>query len=171
MPYSDLHPVNTQLLVATVWDSDKAAGNLVMIGDSRITRKPDLVFDLVTGIKHGFLSSSDAELLLVQLRLTASDWSYKTASLHLCHITEDIVLMTNEMHNSYNQFLFHSFLSALHVSNESSSSSSGARHNVLYYTVWDNRYNRAGESSCFEAARLACTIIPNCVIQYIMPCS
>ena len=28
--------------------------------------------------------------------------------------------MTNEMHNSYNQFLFHSFLSAVHVSNESS---------------------------------------------------
>ena len=29
-----------------------------------------------------------------------------------------IVLMTNEMHSSYNQFLFHSFLSALHVSND-----------------------------------------------------
>ena len=28
--------------------------------------------------------------------------------------------MTNEMHSSYNQFLFHSFLSALHVLNESS---------------------------------------------------
>ena len=35
----------------------------------------------------------------------------------------------------YNQFLFHIFLSALHVSNESSRSSSGARHNILYYTV------------------------------------
>ena len=58
------------------------------------------------------------------------------------------VLMTNEMHNSYNQFLFHSFLSAVHVSNESSRSSSGARHNILYYTVWYNRYNRA------------CTIVP-----------
>ena len=45
------------------------------------------------------------------------------------------MLMTNEMHNSYNQFLFHSFfLSALHVSNESSRSSSGARHNTLYCT-------------------------------------
>ena len=43
--------------------------------------------------------------------------------------------MTNEMHNFYNQFLFHSFLSALHVSNESSRLSSGARHNILYYTV------------------------------------
>ena len=57
------------------------------------------------------------------------------------------VLMTNEMHNSYNQFLFHSFPSALHVSNESIHSSSVARHNVLYYTVyytvWYNRYNRA----------------------------
>ena len=44
------------------------------------------------------------------------------------------VLMTNEMHNSYNQILFYSFLSAVHVSNESSRSSSAARHNVLYYT-------------------------------------
>ena len=42
---------------------------------------------------------------------------------------------TNEMHNYYNQFLFYSFLSALHVSNESSRSSSGAWHNILYYTV------------------------------------
>ena len=45
------------------------------------------------------------------------------------------VLKTNEMHNSCNQFLFHSFLSALHVSNKSSRSSSAARHNILYYTV------------------------------------
>jgi hypothetical protein len=45
------------------------------------------------------------------------------------------VLMTNKMHNSYNQFLFHSFLSALHVSNESSRSSSGARRNIIYLQV------------------------------------
>ena len=51
------------------------------------------------------------------------------------------------MHNSYNQFLFHSFLSAVHVSNESSRSSAGARHNILYYTVWYNRYNRAYNNS------------------------
>ena len=57
------------------------------------------------------------------------------------------MLMTNEMHNSYNQFLFHSFLSAVHVSNESSRSSAGARHNILYYTVWYNRYNRAYNNS------------------------
>ena len=65
-------------------------------------------------------------------------------------LTPDNVLMTNEMHNSYNQFLFHRFLSAVHVSKESSLSSSAARHNILHYTVWYNRYNRAGESSCFE---------------------
>ena len=53
------------------------------------------------------------------------------------------VLMISEMHNSYNQFLFHIFLSALHVSNESSCSSSWAQHSTLYYTVWYNRYNRA----------------------------
>ena len=51
--------------------------------------------------------------------------------------------------------LFHSFLSALYVSNESSRSSSAARHNILYYTVWYNRYNRAGESrlDSFETYR------------------
>ena len=32
------------------------------------------------------------------------------------------VLMTNKLYNSYNQFLFHSFVSAVHVSNESSRS-------------------------------------------------
>ena len=39
------------------------------------------------------------------------------------------------MHNFYNQFLFHIFLSALHVSSESLRPSSGAQRNVLYYTV------------------------------------
>ena len=63
------------------------------------------------------------------------------------------VLINNEMHNYYNQFYSTVFLSALHVSNESSRSSSAARHNILYYTVWYNRYNRAGES------RLACTVV------------
>ena len=43
--------------------------------------------------------------------------------------------MTNEMHNSYTQFLFHIFVSALHVSKESSRSLSGAQNDVLYYTV------------------------------------
>jgi hypothetical protein len=56
---------------------------------------------------------------------------------HLCN-----VLMNNEMQNSY-IYLLNSFLSALHVSNESSRSSSGAEHNILYYTVLYNRYNRA----------------------------
>ena len=44
------------------------------------------------------------------------------------------------MQNYYNQFLFHNFLSALHVSDESNRSLSGARYNILYYTVWYNRY-------------------------------
>ena len=64
-----------------------------------------------------------------------------------------------------NSSLFHSFLSALHVSNESSRSSSRARHNILYHAV---RYNL---SYNLIAARLACTIIPNCVIQSIRQCS
>ena len=61
------------------------------------------------------------------------------------------VLMTNKTHSSYNQFLFHSFLSALHVSKESSRSSSGARYNILCYTVW---YNRADESSCSKLCNI-----------------
>ena len=58
--------------------------------------------------------------------------------------------MTNEMHSSYNQFLFvfHRFLSALNVSNESSRSSSGARHNILYYTV-------QAVQSCYQASLAA----------------
>ena len=62
------------------------------------------------------------------------------------------VLMSNEMHNSYNKFLFHSLLSALRVSNESSRSSSGARHNILYYTV-------QSVQSVQSCRRLACTIL------------
>ena len=38
--------------------------------------------------------------------------------------------MTNEIHNSCNQFFILRFLSALHVSNEFSRSSSGAQYNV-----------------------------------------
>lgn len=41
--------------------------------------KPDLVCDMVSDIKHGFLSASDVELLLVQLRRTAPEWSDKIA--------------------------------------------------------------------------------------------
>ena len=61
------------------------------------------------------------------------------------------VLITNAMNNSCNQFLFHSVLPDLHVSNESSRSSSGERHNILYYTVWYN---------CADESRIASTIVP-----------
>ena len=40
---------------------------------------------------------------------------------------------------------------------------------IIYYITQYNRYNRAGESNCFKAARLACTYVPNCVILYTMP--
>ena len=69
----------------------------------------------------------------------------------------------------YAQFLIINFipkfLSAVHVSNESSRSASGARHNILYYTVWYNRYNRA-----------VSTIVPivkfwNCTILLCVPCT
>ena len=64
----------------------------------------------------------------------------------LCERTQFDVLMTNEMHNSHNQFLFHSFLSAVHVSKESSRSSSGARHNILYYSLVQS------VQSCYQAS-------------------
>ena len=57
------------------------------------------------------------------------------------------VLLTNEMHNSYNQFLLHSFLSAVHVLNESSHSSSGAWHNcashwsLIHYNMMHGTHN------------------------------
>ena len=62
-----------------------------------------------------------------------------------------------------NSFFIPLFFLALHVSNEFSRSSSGARHNILYYTA---RYNRAGQS------RLACTVVPivlcNAVYQAVL---
>jgi hypothetical protein len=39
-------------------------------------------------------------------------------------VNHNNVLITNEMHNSYNKFYFYSTVFALHVSNESSRSSS-----------------------------------------------
>ena len=73
--------------------------------------------------------------------------------------------MTNEMHNSYNQYLFHSFVSALHVSNESSRSSSGACHNILYYT--EQSVQSCLQHDCTDCSVCVCV----CVMQYIMPCS
>ena len=80
------------------------------------------------------------KLLHMLLTIRITWWTHVTLS---SYVLKHNVSMTNEMHNSYNQFLFHRFLSALHASNESSRSSSGARHNILYYAVWYNRYNRA----------------------------
>ena len=70
--------------------------------------------------------------------------------------------MTNEMHNSYNHFLFHSFCllymfrTNLIVHHQEHGiiycitqfGTIGtivltAQHNILYYTVWYSRYNRA----------------------------
>ena len=77
---------------------------------------------------------------------TATKWEPKQNSRD--------VLMTNDCTILIIHFYPTVFLSALHVSNESSRSSSGARLNILYYVVWYNQYNRAGESSCL-AARLS----------------
>ena len=69
------------------------------------------------------------------------------------------VLMTNEMHNSYNQFLFHSFLSGLHVSNESSRSPLGARRVItIYFYVYIFR--------C-QVVLPAHFIVPDCCVTFI----
>ena len=67
-------------------------------------------------------------------------------------------LMTNEMHNSHNQFystvfcLLYMFRTNLVVHHQETG--------IIYCTTQYNRYNRAYS-----------TFVPNCVIQYIMPCS
>ena len=65
------------------------------------------------------------------------------------------------MHNSYKQFLFHSFLSALHVSKVSSSSSSGAQHDILYYTV-------QSVQSCLRYDCTDCTKLCNTVYYAVL---
>ena len=65
------------------------------------------------------------------------------------------------MHNFYNQHLFHSFLSALHVSNESCRSSSGARRNILYYTV-------QLEQSCRQAFTIVPIVLCNTVYYAVL---
>ena len=54
-----------------------------MHGPMNIKVMPDLVYDLGSDIKHGFLASSDAELLLMHLGRAASEWSGKTAWPHV----------------------------------------------------------------------------------------
>ena len=93
-----------------------------------------------------------------------SVWGWKFHVRNTCLIISGLVrrnatcfvLINKEMHNnSYNQFLFflHSF--SLHVSKESSRSSSAAQHSILYYTVRYNRYSRAGEYSCLSALHVS----------------
>ena len=76
-------------------------------------------------------------------------------SLYLSHYTFKLfsllfsnVLMSNEMHSSYNQFystvfyLLYMFLTNLVVHHH--------QHCIMYCITQYNRYNRAGQSSCFE---------------------
>ena len=117
-------------------------------------------------------------VLVTQPPLSWLSSSFKcTLQYVFCYYLYRNVLMTNEMHDSYNQFLFHSFLSALHVSNESTRSSSGARHNILYYAVQLVQ----SVQSCYQASPAAFKAlqfflhphnnrtyrdIPNCNIQH-----
>ena len=106
------------------------------------------VVTLLTNMHKGKINLSSTPAYILHLyRFENKQRLFPCATLsYLLYITDTDVLMTNDKHRSYNQFLYHSsFLSALHVSNESSRSSSAARHNILYYTVWYNRHNRAGQ--------------------------
>ena len=102
------------------------------------------------------------------------------------------VLMTNEMHSSYNQFLFHSFF-LLYVF-RTNLVVHHQQHCIIYCitqfgTIGTVVQASRPASNCtrlhdctdctklcntvYYAVRLACTIVPtvpNCVIQYIMPC-
>ena len=80
------------------------------------------------------------------------------------HAPYCIVLMTKEMHSSYNQFLFHSFLSALHVSNESSRSTSGAQHHILYDAVQSVQ----SVQSCLQHDCTDCTKLCNTVYYAVL---
>ena len=66
--------------------------------------------------------------------------------------------MTNEMHNSYNQFLFHSFLSALHVSNKSIVHHQ--EHGIIYCITQFGTIVLSGESSCWQLDSPDSTIVP-----------
>ena len=76
------------------------------------------------------------------------------------------VLITNEMHNSHNQFLFHSF--CLFCMFRTNLVVHHQEHGIIYCITqynWYNRYNRAGES------RHACTIVPIVLcVQYSILC-
>ena len=72
------------------------------------------------------------------------------------------VLMTKEMHNSYTQFLFHSF--CLLYMFRTNLVVHHQEHGVIYCITQYNRYDRSGES------RFACTIVPivpNCVMRLL----
>ena len=71
------------------------------------------------------------------------------------------VLMTNEMHSSYNQFLFHSF--CLLYMFRTNLVDHHQEHGVIYCITQYNRYN--------HAVSTIVPIVPNCVTQCIMPCS
>ena len=70
--------------------------------------------------------------------------------------------MTKEMLISYNQLLFHSF--CLLYMFRTKLVFHHQEHGIIYYITQFGTIVQA------SPARLPCTIVPNCVIQYIMPC-
>ena len=55
----------------------------------------------------------------------------------------------------------------MHISKESSRSSSAARYNVLYYTIWYSRYNRACRRVLLQLATARLQLIIKSTPSYI----
>jgi hypothetical protein len=90
-------------------------------------------------------------------------WRY-TYRASYCNVS-----MTNEMHNSYNQFYSIVFLSSLHVSKESSRSS--AQHGIIYCITQFGAIVQASLTALKQLDSPARLYRLYCLIQYIMPCS
>ena len=75
------------------------------------------------------------------LKVTSRRWwtgrpAYRVRTVSNADVHRYNALITNEMHSSYNQSLFHSFLSALHVSNVSSRSKHVEQTKKLWNKNW-----------------------------------
>ena len=86
-----------------------------------------------------------------------------TGEIHTCYVQQKAITLycINDQRDAlflYNQF--YSTVFVLHVSNESSRSSSGARHNILYYTI-----GTIGTIVQASLGRLACTIYQTVLIH------
>ena len=82
------------------------------------------------------------------------------------NIVIDNVLITNEMHNSYNQFLFHRFFCLLYMF-RTNVVVHHQEHGIIY-CITHTVQSVQSVQSCLQHDCTDCTVR---VIQYIMPCS